>query len=52
MDARRVGARVAQPHIKALVVGGKSLGARDAVGDPAHGGVQDAMHEEDTVPRI
>ena len=45
-----VGAGVAQPDIKALVEGSKGLRASDAVGDPAHGGVQDAMHEEDHVP--
>jgi len=52
VDSRRVGARVAQPHVEALIVGGKRLGAGDPVGDPAHRGVQDAVHEEDAVPSI
>lgn len=50
MQARGVGPGVAQPHIKALIKGCKRLGACDAVGHPAHGGVQNAMHEEDHIP--
>lgn len=50
MQARGVGPGVAQPHIKALIEGCKGLGACDAVGHPAHGRVQDAMHEEDHIP--
>ena len=52
MDTWRIGPRVAQPYIKALVIGSKGLRACDAIGDPAHGGVQDPMHEEDAVPCI
>lgn len=50
MSARRVGTRVAQPDVKALVVGSKCLGASDAIGHPSHGSVKQAMHEDDHVP--
>ena len=48
----RVGARVAQPHVEAGVVGGEGAAASDAVGDPAQRGVQDAVHEKYHVLRI
>ena len=52
MDPWRVGARIAKPDIKSLIIRCKRLGASDAVGDPAHGRVQNPMHEKNTVPCI
>ena len=46
----RVCSGIAQPHIEASIIGGKSLRACHAIGHPANGCVKDAMHEEDSVP--
>ena len=46
----RICSGVAQPHIKASIIGSKRLRACHAIGHPADGCVQDAVHEENSVP--
>lgn len=46
VQAWRVGARVAEPHVKAGIVCCKGVAAGYAIAHPAHGRVEDSVHEK------
>lgn len=51
VQAWRVGTRVAEPHVKAGIVGRKGVAAGHAIAHPAHGRVQDSVHEKHHIAR-